>query len=243
MSLMRLLSSGRSWVGLKESTRYVMTDPRAMPKFGSDKNPFLSASKKPDPVRMPEPPGSDKVAAEVNHAPYKHFWNRQQKVENPKGIPAQSPGLRGTSYPGITDQTASTLKGLRHRGRIALVLLAKCAPSRLLSIAIHSGRNLPQGTVLIFRRLNSLVPRRHSRPRTAAIASFARGPLQGELSLDKIKVVRNDLSDVDLEVVRRSEKSPAAAPLMPDAPARTDQESDGAAWTPATAGLIGASKI
>ena len=34
-----------------------------------------------------------------------------------------------------------------------------------------------------------------------AIPRFTKPPVQGELSLDKIKVVRNDLSDADLEVV------------------------------------------
>ncbi len=35
MSLMRLLMTGKSWVGLKDSAaRYQMTDSRAMPKFG-----------------------------------------------------------------------------------------------------------------------------------------------------------------------------------------------------------------
>jgi hypothetical protein len=32
--------------------------------------------------------------------PYRHFQNEKTKMENPKGISAQSPGLRGTSYPG-----------------------------------------------------------------------------------------------------------------------------------------------
>src|SRR6266446_6033864 len=31
---------------------------------------------------------------------------------NPKGIPQQSPGLRGTSYPGIMRRSMATLKGL-----------------------------------------------------------------------------------------------------------------------------------
>jgi hypothetical protein len=34
-----------------------------------------------------------------------------------------------------------------------------------------------------------------------AIPRFSRRPVQGELALDKIRVVRNDLSDADLEVV------------------------------------------
>ncbi len=54
---------------------------------------------------------------------------------------------------------------------------------------------------------------RTKRPR-AAIPQFSKPPVQGELSLDQIKVVRNDLSDSDLEVVPA--KSPTiAAPSTP----------------------------
>jgi len=41
-----------------------------------------------------------------------------------------------------------------------------------------------------------------SRNGKKAIPQFVRPPVQGELSLDLIKVVRNDLSDTDLEIVR-----------------------------------------
>src|SRR5437588_8440983 len=71
MSLMRLLSSGRSWVGQKESTRYRMTDPRAMPKFGSGKNYFRAklakaapaTSSQPTPIQMNEKAADDVVCA------------------------------------------------------------------------------------------------------------------------------------------------------------------------------------
>src|SRR5262245_40632196 len=43
MSLMRLLSAGKSLVGVNESTsRYRMGKPGMMPKFGSGNNPFRS---------------------------------------------------------------------------------------------------------------------------------------------------------------------------------------------------------
>src|SRR2546421_12914587 len=46
MSLMRLLTAGKSWGGGKDpEVRYRMTDPRALPKFGSAKNPFRSTAK------------------------------------------------------------------------------------------------------------------------------------------------------------------------------------------------------
>ena len=42
MSMMRLLSAGRSLVGLEDNGKqYRMSHPGALPKFGSGKNPFL----------------------------------------------------------------------------------------------------------------------------------------------------------------------------------------------------------
>src|SRR5215813_15561178 len=43
MSFLRLLTTGKSWVNVKDSgRRFQMTDPRSMPKFGSEKNPMLA---------------------------------------------------------------------------------------------------------------------------------------------------------------------------------------------------------
>src|SRR5438034_1376006 len=50
--------------------------------------------------------------------------SRKQKwTLNPKGIPRQSPGLRGTSYPGGTRKMNTTLKGLRPEDGRALLRL------------------------------------------------------------------------------------------------------------------------
>jgi phage tail tape-measure protein len=56
-------------------------------------------------------------------------------------------------------------------------------------------------------KLGSLVSQRPKSARSA-IQRFNSVPVQGELSLDKIKVVRNDLSDTDLEVVTRKASPP-----------------------------------
>ncbi len=48
----------------------------------------------------------------------------------------------------------------------------------------------------------------------AAIPRFDKPAVQGELSLDRVKVVRNDLSDTDLEIVPAN---PKAAPVAPAA--------------------------
>jgi hypothetical protein len=40
------------------------------------------------------------------------------------------------------------------------------------------------------------------RPQLPSIPRFGKQPVQGELSLDKVKVVRGDLTHADLEVVQ-----------------------------------------
>lgn len=53
------------------------------------------------------------------------------------------------------------------------------------------------------------------RPRRAvakpAIPQFSKPPVQGELSLDRVKVMRNDLSETDLEVVPAKPKAAPAS--------------------------------
>ena len=48
------------------------------------------------------------------------------------------------------------------------------------------------------------------RPQLPAMPRFGKSPVQGELSLDKVKVVRGDLAHADLEVVQTAETSNAA---------------------------------
>ena len=75
MSLLRLLSAGKSLVGSKDpNTRYEMGDPRAMPKFISAKNPFRSKEKKTateQKAAMPKVPtvNCPEPAAEQNQSP------------------------------------------------------------------------------------------------------------------------------------------------------------------------------
>ncbi|HVM49927.1 MAG TPA: hypothetical protein VMU04_18000 [Candidatus Acidoferrum sp.] len=50
-------------------------------------------------------------------------------------------------------------------------------------------------------KLAALFSRPSSTPGKLKLPGSLRGQVQGELALDRIKVVRNDLSDADLEVV------------------------------------------
>lgn len=78
-------------------------------------------------------------------------------------------------------------------------------------------------------KLSSLVSQK-PRPTRSAIPRFNGVPVQGELSLDNIKVIRNDLSDADLEVVtRRTTPTEILAPAFrsPNSPGRADKNVGG----------------
>jgi len=67
------------------------------------------------------------------------------------------------------------------------------------------------------RRRNPLArwPRRNREPK-AAIPRFNKSPIQVELSLDSVKVVRNDLNDADLEIVAaKPSAKPKSGPAAP----------------------------
>lgn len=51
-----------------------------------------------------------------------------------------------------------------------------------------------------------------AQPVAQSVAAKLDKPMQAELSLDKVKVVRNDLSDADLEVIPTGTKKPKAPP-------------------------------
>src|SRR5206468_1628770 len=61
-------------------------------------------------------------------------------------------------------------------------------------------------------------------------------PVQGELLLDTITVVRNDLNETDLELVAAAEPQPESAPAQPEIKAA---ESARLAWRRVTARLFG----
>lgn len=73
-------------------------------------------------------------------------------------------------------------------------------------------------------------------------------PVQGELSLDSVKPVRNDLSDSDLEVIRVSRPAPveamAVTPVMSISPAASEEppESAGPVWDHLKTQFFGAGK-
>src|SRR5436190_1931468 len=71
---------------------------------------------------------------------------------------------------------------------------------------------------------NKTSRRNSTRPKSRAqVTIFNRLPLQEELSLDAVRVIRNDLNDADLEVVMVKERSSIAQPEL-KMPAATNQK-------------------
>lgn len=147
MSLVRLLSAGKSLVGGQDlEGRYRLPANRALPEFGSAKNPFLTTA----PV---EAAPAVKPAEPVIPAP----------VVVPEPAPQVKADAPAEAKPGFFARLGHRLAGI---GRW-------------------------------FRR----------KPKTV-FPVFQRPPIQGELSLDRVRVLRNDLLDTDIEVVSRKKDTP-----------------------------------
>jgi hypothetical protein len=174
MSQLRLLTTGKSLVGLTQSeSHYRVIPERLLPKFGPVKNPFVSIDKS-EPARQE----ADKKAA--------GFSAPSQQTAKLAQLPARN--LSGSLGVAGSKLAAFLADAGRPRPKSGL---------RLRSAAF--------GTAWA-KKLRALFSRPAPRPAQAVLARATSPPVQGELSLERIKVVRNDLSDADLEIVTR--KSP-----------------------------------
>jgi hypothetical protein len=174
MSLMRLLTSGKSLVGLETvESRYRMRSRHLLPKFGSSKNPFAAPA-----------PNSQSQAAEPSAEPTLTPEEvAAANLKETRRLPSASPAPSDTPAP-AAEKTSKISGLLDWLGQQPGRLKAKLFPAR-------------EG-------------KRKSEPKSA-IPRFDQPPVQGELSLDNIKVKCNDLSDTDVEVVPvRSAPAPKA---------------------------------
>jgi hypothetical protein len=90
-------------------------------------------------------------------------------------------------------------------------------------------------------KLHGLLSRPARKPMRMALPLATKPAVQGELSLDRIKVVRNDLSDADLEVVG-AKPSPLAAVNAPAPRSAERAESGALAWRRLAARVCGVDK-
>jgi len=179
MSLMQLLSAGKTLVsGGEPMGRYRINTGYHLPKFGSTKNPF-------------QKPAEAKPAA-------------QAEMQMPAPIQKEAEQVRLSS----AELAAAELKETQ---RVPVVPVVAAAPADApVREKVHpvlamldwmddtAGRVKERITKL---ELPNLIPKRKAATATPVVQKTVAGPVQPELSLEKVRVVRNDLSDADLEIV------------------------------------------
>ena len=173
MSLMQLLTNGKTLVDLKNSTgRYHMPGKHHLPKFGSPKNPFMPAAKTTPAPAVVEPMPKPLVrAARVPAA----------NLKETQRLPELSSKMKETKrMPFVAARHSASPENPK--------------PKMWETFLDWAGVKLEQ--INPARWMGGLKPA--AKP---AVPRFDKPVLQGELSLQNIKVVRNDLKDADLEVV------------------------------------------
>jgi hypothetical protein len=176
MSLLRLLTTGRSLVGLRNGeSPYRLSQQRFVPNFGKKPNPFR-ATTLPEPVRT--------VALTPQNATTK------LQVPTP---PAASTAPEGGS------------------GEAALPVAAMAKePAQSRPIQVSWLKRTWAGMRSRFGR--------REKPAAPRVARAVKPVVQGELSLEGVQVVRNDLRDSDLEIVPAQEARPTPKPAASTEP-------------------------
>jgi hypothetical protein len=200
MSLGRLLASGRSLAGGPLVGRYNVNEANRLPKFNAAKNPFATPVAKPapevTPTVQPVPP-----ATPIAEAP-----------ASPANSPFAAADLKQTQRipvlprPALWDRVSNAKAELMKLAK-AVLPFALAAASKLLALA---GNLLSRA-----KRM-----RRKKEPQSV-IPRFGKPAVQGELSLDNVKVIRNDLEESDLEIVTAqtgtsTQVAPTVAPATPN---------------------------
>jgi hypothetical protein len=210
MSLLRLLTAGKSWVGIQEpGGRYRFSHPGALPKFEAKKNLFRE--------KRGEAAAAGGVAPEQAETTAKVCDNNMSEGgarPSWRAVTAESGPEAGGTSGGVPGRTSPT---------IAQEPMDQSEAGAPADLPVERGGVKWVGQTMA--RVRSWFERA-PRPVKPAIPRFHKPMVQGELSLENIKVVRNDLSDTDLEVVpskvggRAAANSAPALKAIPVAPAK-----------------------
>jgi len=177
--------------------RYNVSERNRLPKFNAGKNPFAQSAAKPatEQIAVVKPASTEAPAPVV----------AAQAVDSPFSIAPAGQTWR------ISETTAT-----QPINRVKLAGMAALKRGNALGLALIAKAQSFGGKLL-----NRVKRVRHKEPR-AVIPRFGKpAAVQGELSLDNVKVVRNDLEESDLEIVMAqtntsAQVAPTVAPASPD---------------------------
>lgn len=209
MSLLRLLTAGKSLVGIRDNPSRYVTRRGMLPKFGSKRNPFR-ATAMPDSRNTSD---SSQPAQELKP----QFDPPPMPLESAGQVPPTSnvEGIPAAIQPAtVSESTPREVKG--------------SGGAKVERAASRMDMSFDWSKMLFWRR---------PKPVRQAVPRFSKPMVQGELSLEGVRVVRNDLSDSDLEIIRV-----APAPVVQPAAAPVGRDQSESAWGRVTGRLFGAGK-
>jgi hypothetical protein len=223
MILLRLLTAGKSLIGVKNTASpYQVTNQRLLPKFGAKKNPFRTTAW---PELDPTPTSFS--------------------CTDPKAGPSSSQGLESVAAAGLEpgSTVAASEGGLEPKKSCASDGKRTWRGWSFLGSWLF--RKKAEGAVPVKSlpgRSSGWVSSRVSSPTRRHGGRASKAPVQQELSLDKVQVVRNDLSGSDMEVV--VVKPPEAKPAPPPAEqAFREHPRSASSWGRVAGQLFGTEKI
>ena len=199
MNFTRLLAAGKSLIGMRdEHTPYRMRQKNFLPKFDSPKNPF-SKAEKPDAVGA-----SPSAPVSPTAQPVQPAIMETSPLFAEQAKPAAQPIPLKEAAPKAAEPIAVPVPP-----QPALVSLAPATDDILCTYHAPRAKSSPAKTVRKpelktswMDKVNPLnyLPGQNSNF-THKNNKSAQAQVQAELSLENVRVIRNDLSDSDLEVI------------------------------------------
>ncbi len=201
MSLLRLLTAGKSLIGSKSSeSRYHLGRPGALPRFGGKKNPFRATT-------------------------------RPEAAQSAATVPAQ-PACEGTE-PAVESQVSVPEVTTKSPAGTGIATVAVGTHDATPASAPPSGKPAADSPLARYTgKLKDLMPFGRRKKPEMAVPRFSKAMVQTELSLESVRVVRNDLSDSDVEIV----------PAQPPVALAAENSAEGT-WGKVTGRLFGAGKV
>jgi len=220
MSLGKLLATGRSLAGGPSMGRYNVSESNRLPKFNVEKNPF--ASKAPA-----QPELATNIATDVERVSTPAFAavpTAEQPSLPVEPVIADSPFTAAVSRPAQSTSPANGAAWLWRAQNVKATVAAfsKRVPSFMASAG---GKLMGLGNQLLalVTKWTGRLKRARRKEPASVIPRFGKPAVQGELSLDKVQVVRNDLEESDLEIVTaQTSTSAQVAPSVASATPNRD---------------------
>lgn len=230
-------------MGIRDNgSRYRMRTENLLPKFGSEKNPFGTSPvpevAKPEPAKVPAAVAKAPKPEPVKAEPVKLVTHSLFEPQPATAVPLVAPVAVVEAVSVLHPEPVNPAQVEPVR-----VAPARVEPQVTRPVALPAKKRVPLAAWA--RKLNPLayLPARTSGAKPAK-SRVTRAPVQTELSLERVRVMRNDLSDADLEVVParpvKLAAKPAAPPAQPASRAEPVTAGEPTTWNRLTSRFFGA---